>query len=141
MYVADRENCRLQLFSPEGTFLTEWTDIARPCELVIDELGQVYVAELGFRAGMWPGTTAPSPDSTGGRLSIFDSAGKLLARIGGGERPQEAGDFFAPHDIWRDSTGSLYLSEVVWSANGRQYPPQGRYHTLQKFELISGATP
>ena len=141
VYVADRENCRLQLFSPEGTFLTEWTDIARPCELVIDELGQVYVAELGFRAGMWPGTTAPSPDSTGGRLSIFDSDGNLLARIGGGERPQEAGDFFAPHDIWRDSTGSLYLAEVVWSANGRQYPPQGRYHTLQKFELISGATP
>ena len=136
VYVADRENSRLQLFSPEGKFLTEWTDIARPCEMVIDRQGRVYVAELGYRAGMWPGTTAPSPDSPGGRLSIFDASGKLLSRFGGGERPQESGDFFAPHDIWLDSKGSLYISEVVWSANARQYPATGRYHTLQKFERL-----
>jgi len=136
VYVADRENSRLQLFSPEGKFLTEWTDIARPCEMVIDQEGQVYVAELGYRAGMWPGTTAPSPDSPGGRLSIFDASGKLLSRFGGGERPQESGDFFAPHDIWLDTKGSLYISEVVWSANARQHPATGRYHTLQKFERL-----
>ena len=69
--VADRENCRLQFFDPAGHFLTEWTEIARPCQVVIDAKGNVYVAELGFRAGMWPGTTAPSPDATGGRVSIF----------------------------------------------------------------------
>ena len=138
VYVADRENSRLQLFSPEGKFLTEWTDIARPCEMVIDDAGRVYVAELGYRAGMWPGTTAPSPESTGGRVSIFDSAGKLLARFGGGQRPCEPGDFFAPHDIWLDSKENLYISEVVWSANVRRLPEVGRYHTLQKFERVSG---
>lgn len=139
VYVADRENSRIQLFSPDGSFLTEWTDIARPCQLVIDDVGRVYIAELGYRAGMWPGTTAPSPDSTGGRLSILDAEGKLLARFGGGERPCEAGDFFAPHDIWLDSRGNVYLAEVVWSANGRKYPAGDRYHTLQKFERITGA--
>ena len=138
VYVADRENSRLQLFSPEGKFLTQWTDIARPCEMVIDNAGRVYVAELGYRAGMWPGTTAPTPESTGGRVSIFDSAGKLLARFGGGQRPCDPGDFFAPHDIWLDSKGSLYISEVVWSANARRLPEVGRYHTLQKFERVSG---
>ncbi|HEY0980511.1 peptidyl-alpha-hydroxyglycine alpha-amidating lyase family protein [Schlesneria sp.] len=141
VYVADRENSRLQLFSPEGKFLSEWTDIARPCEMVIDQEGLVYVAELGYRAGMWPGTTAPAADSPGGRLSIFDSSGHLLSRFGGGERPQEAGDFFAPHDLWLDKNGSLYIAEVVWSANGRQYPSTGRYHTLQKFERLAGVTP
>ena len=59
--VADRENSRLQFFSPDGQFLEEWTDVARPCQVVVDAGGRVYVAELGFRAGMWPGTTAPTP--------------------------------------------------------------------------------
>jgi DNA-binding beta-propeller fold protein YncE len=55
VYVADRENSRLQLFSPEGQFLSEWTDVARPCDLVIDDAGRVFFAELGYRAGLWPG--------------------------------------------------------------------------------------
>src|SRR5688500_5284726 len=71
VWVADRENCRLQIFSREGEFLNEWTDLARPCEVFIDGEGTVYVAELGWTAGMWPGTTAPSPDAPAGRLSIF----------------------------------------------------------------------
>ncbi|MFN9970544.1 MAG: SMP-30/gluconolactonase/LRE family protein, partial [Phycisphaerae bacterium] len=71
VWVADRENSRLQIFSPTGEFLREWTEIARPCQVCFDSSGRVYVAELGYRAGMWPGTQAPSPDSTGGRVSIF----------------------------------------------------------------------
>ena len=80
--VADRENSRLQFFSPDGEFLEEWTDVARPCQVLVDARGHVYVAELGYRAGMWPGTTAPGPDATGGRVSVFDHDGRLLARWG-----------------------------------------------------------
>lgn len=140
VYVADRENDRLQLFAPDGQFLMQWTEVVRPCEVAIDTAGLIYVAELGYRAGMWPGTTAPSPNAPGGRVSIFDSNANLLARFGGGQHPFEAGDFFAPHDIWIDSKGSFYVSEVVWSANGRKPPIGGSFHTLQKFERISGAT-
>ncbi|MCE9527413.1 MAG: peptidyl-alpha-hydroxyglycine alpha-amidating lyase family protein [Planctomycetales bacterium] len=136
VYVADRENSRLQLFSSEGAFLTEWKEIARPCDLVIDAAGRVYVAELGYRAGMWPGTVPPNPGATGGRVSIFDSNGQLLSRFGGGENPSERGDFFAPHDIWLDSQGSLYVSEVVRSAAGGKKPAGRDYHTLQKFVKV-----
>jgi DNA-binding beta-propeller fold protein YncE len=136
VYVADRENSRLQLFSPDGKFLAQWTDVARPCEVAIDGEGRVLVAELGYRAGMWPGTEPPHAGATGGRVSIFDRQGKLLARFGGGERPCDAGDFFAPHDIWLDSRGSFYVSEVVWSAAKGQKPEVGEYHTLQKFERL-----
>ncbi len=136
VYVADRENSRVQLFSPDGKFLTQWTDIARPCEVAIDASGKVYVAELGYRAGMWPGTQPPHDGATGGRVSIFDARGKVLARFGGGQRPCEAGDFFAPHDIWLDSHGSFYVSEVIWSAAGGKKPDAGEYHALQKFELL-----
>jgi DNA-binding beta-propeller fold protein YncE len=131
--VADRENSRLQFFSPEGQFLKEWTGIARPCQVAIDAEGTAYVAELGYKAGMWPGTTAPSPDSPGGSVSIFSSGGELLARWGGGSNPCAPGDFFAPHDICLDSEGSLYVGEVIWSAGGNQGAVPPSCHALQKF--------
>ncbi len=136
VYVADRENSRLQMFSPEGEYVGEWTDVARPCDLAIDAAGRVYVAELGYQAGRWPGWGPPPVGATGGRVSIFDSAGKVLARFGGGLNPTAAGDFFAPHDIWLDSRGNFYVAEVVRSASGNKRPAAGDYHTIQKFTRL-----
>jgi DNA-binding beta-propeller fold protein YncE len=133
--VADRENSRIQFFTPDGEFLKQWTEIARPCQVLIDAIGNVYVAELGYRSAMWPGTTAPTPDATGGRVSIFESGGKLLARWGGGSKPCAAGDFFAPHDLCLDSRGDLYVGEVVWSAGGDKGAVSLDCHALQKFTL------
>ena len=136
VYVADRENSRIQRFTPDGKFLSEWTDVARPCQVFIDDAGRVYVAELGYRAGMWPGTRAPSDDATGGRLSIFDSIGQCLARWGGGLDPCAAGDFFAPHDICVDAHGDIYLAEVVMSAGGNRGLVSPHCHSFQKFSQI-----
>ena len=133
VFVADRENSRLQLFSPTGEFLEERTDVARPCQVAFDAAGNWYVAELGYKAGMWPGTSPPSPDATGGRVSVFDSVGKLLARWGGGQNPTAPGDFFAPHDICIDSRGNVYVAEVVMSAGGNRGLVDPDCHTLQKF--------
>jgi sugar lactone lactonase YvrE len=141
VYVADRENSRLQLFTPEGKFLTEWTDVARPCQVFIDGSGKVYVAELGFIAGMWPGTTAPSADAPGGRLSIFDRQGQLLARWGGGRNPCAPGDFFAPHGICVDSHGDIYVAEVVMSAGGNRGLVSPDCHVLQKFVRRESMSP
>jgi DNA-binding beta-propeller fold protein YncE len=138
VYVADRENCRLQLFDPDGKFISEWTDVARPCEVFIDGQDNVWVAELGFRAGMWAGTTAPTPDATGGRVSVFNSQGQLKARWGGGTNPCAPGDFFAPHDVWIDSHGDVYISEVVMSAGGARGLVSPTCHTLQKFVRREG---
>lgn len=133
VYVADRENSRIQLFSSEGVYLTEWTDVARPCQVFVDAGGNVYVAELGFHAGMWPGTTAPHPDSPGGRVSIFDRKGALFARWGGGRNPCAPGDFFAPHGIGVDGHGDIYVAEVVMSAGARRGLVAPTCHALQKF--------
>ena len=74
----------------------------------------------------------------GGRLSIFDCDGTLLARWGGGESPSAAGDFFAPHDVWVDKFGDIYVSEVVWSAGAKRGLVSPTCHTLQKFVRIDG---
>ncbi len=132
VWVADRENCRIQRFSPAGAYLGEWADLARPSQLCIAN-ETICVAELGFRAGMWPGTHPPTPDATGGRVSIFDLAGQLLARWGGGENPGARGDFFAPHDICLDSHSDLYVAEVTWSAGGKRGLVPADCHSLQKF--------
>jgi DNA-binding beta-propeller fold protein YncE len=133
IYVADRENSRIQIFNSDGGFLDEWTDVARPCQVALDARGYVYVAELGFRAGMWPGMEPPSPDATGGRVSIFDHAGRLAARWGGGANPCAPGDFFAPHDIAIDSRGDVYVGEVTMSAGGNRGVVPANCHCLQKF--------
>jgi DNA-binding beta-propeller fold protein YncE len=133
VYVADRENSRIQLFTADGCHLATWTDVARPCQVFIDASGDVYVAELGFQAGRWPGTAAPDVGATGGRVSIFNRQGKLRARWGGGLNPCAPGDFFAPHGIWVDSRGDIYVAEVVMSAGGNRGQVSKDCHTLQKF--------
>jgi sugar lactone lactonase YvrE len=131
--IADRENSRLQFFSADGDFLEQWTDIARPCQVAIANNGHLWVAELGYRAGMWPGTSAPIPNATGGRVSVFDAMGKPLFRFGGGEYPTAPGDFFAPHDICMDSQGNVYVAEVTLSGGGNRGLVDPACHSLQKF--------
>ena len=133
IYVADRENSRIQLFSASGEFLGALTDVARPCQVAFDGAGNLLVAELGYRAGMWPGTQPPSPDAPGGRVSIFNPQGVLLARWGGGLNPTASGDFFAPHDICVNSRGDLFVAEVVWSAGGNRGVVPPDCHSLQRF--------
>jgi DNA-binding beta-propeller fold protein YncE len=137
VYVADRENSRVQLFDPQGKYLSEWAGVARPCQVFLAG-DRVYVAELGYRAGMWPGTTAPGPDATGGRVSVFDRRGELLARWGGGCHPEAPGDFFAPHGICVDSHGDVYVAEVMMSAGGNRGLVSPTCHALQKFVRQGG---
>ncbi len=53
VYVADRENQRIQVFDRNGKFETQWKNMARPCGLYIDQNGdqKVYVGELGVAIG------------------------------------------------------------------------------------------
>ena len=126
VYVADRENSRIQIFTSDGELLTEWTNVARPCHIFIDDQ-IVFTAELGFKVGLFPGDTAPSSDPPGGRVSIFNLEGELQARWGNGDHPDAPGDFYGPHDICTDSSGDLYVGEVTPGSSPQEC------HVLQKF--------
>lgn len=94
VWVADRQNDRIQRFDGEGRYLDEWTDLEKPMDIFITPDDAVFVVE------------GPS------RVSIFDLEGSLLARWGeDGSAPGQFAD--APHSIWIDDEGSLYIGEVA----------------------------
>ncbi len=78
--VADRENDRIQFFSPEGKYLDQWTHVQRPTDIYVDRDGLVYVSELWWRVGQSSFVHGPIKYDLPGRLSVFDSEGNLLLR-------------------------------------------------------------
>jgi DNA-binding beta-propeller fold protein YncE len=130
--VADRENDRIQVFSPDGRFLEQWTDVQRPTNIAIDRAGNIYVAELWWRLGQRSPVHGEILEDKPGRVSVFDAAGRLMARWGGPDRCAP-GNFVAPHDICVDSHGDLYVAEVTHTFAGQAglVPPD--CHTFQKF--------
>lgn len=96
LYVADRENHRIQVFTPEGEFIEMWTGFVQPADIYVDENDIMYVAELG------------------GRVTLLTLDGTVITRFGSPEeRVAEPGKFVAPHGIWADRHGDFYVSEVL----------------------------
>lgn len=94
VYACDRQNHRIQVFTLEGEFIRKLTGFKQPTDIIADADGYRYISELQHR------------------VSILDSNDNLVARIGG-ESKAEPGFFVAPHSVWLDSEGSLYVGEVL----------------------------
>ena len=140
VYVADRENSRIQRFDLQGNYQGEWTHVDRPDDVFIDADENLYVAELGFRAGRMPRSMmAPTPQHRPpSRVSVLTLDGEVQTRLGGEGREAGVG-FFAPHGIWADSRGDVYVGEVGVSARGPDdlAPLDGR--ALSKFVRLRPA--
>lgn len=129
--VADRENDRIQFFSPDGEYLEEWNDVQRPCGVSIDASGLIYVVELQAKAGSLSYAHGVYPEDRSGRVSIFAPDGRLVARWG--EYGCEPGNFIAPHGLAVDSRGDVYVAEVVWTLGVQHGTVPASCHQIQKF--------
>jgi DNA-binding beta-propeller fold protein YncE len=128
VYVADRENHRVQVFDPNGRFETQWVNMARPCGLYIDQATNIaYVGELGVAIG--PNAQALG---VGPRISIYDTKGHLLARLGNQPEGEAPGQFIAPHGVCIDTRGDIYVGEVSWTHTGSRLNPPREIRSLQK---------
>jgi DNA-binding beta-propeller fold protein YncE len=130
VYVADRENHRVQIFDGEGRYQGQWNSLHRPCGLFADRRGGdlFYVGELGTSLAV----NAKTPN-LGPRVSVLDRKGERLCRFGGqfvGEKP---GEFVAPHALVTDSRGDLYVAEVSYTWQGQHETPPRELRSLQKF--------
>ena len=90
VYVCDRENHRMQVFSTDGEYLTMWNDIQRPMDISVDKEGLFYISE-------------GEVDGSSARISVVDKEGNVQARF----------DCRGPgHGSWVDSHGDIYLGLV-----------------------------
>ena len=98
VYVLDRENRRCQVFDQEGGYITEIEGLRSPNDMVIDGDGFLHVAEG------WHQEIAS--------VCVISPEGEIAGRWGGrGEGP----GYFAgaPHGLWFDSHGDMYVAEVA----------------------------
>jgi DNA-binding beta-propeller fold protein YncE len=114
VWVADRQNNRIQIFDAKGKFIDQWIDFILPCSLFIDNDDTVYVAELSRR------------------VSILDKHGKLVVCITDQEQDNEKALLLAPHSITVDSHGDIYAGDVAVTKG--KYNRRGR--TVQKFARV-----
>jgi hypothetical protein len=136
VFVCDRENDRVQIFSPEGEFIETWTDVNRPGDLFVED-DHVIIGEMNWWQGHKSLTERVWPENRMARLTVRDMAGNLISTIGGGEwdDPCVGGRFTSPHGIWVDSHGDVYVGEVSQTSyEGTIYRPG--CHSLQKFVRV-----
>jgi hypothetical protein len=136
VYVADRENHRIQVFDGNGKYEAQWNNLHRPCGIFMPHEHNpiCYVGELG---PVQP-VNRNSPN-LGPRVSIVDNKGKLLSRFGDMHAGTAATAFLGPHGLTVDSRGDLYVGEVSWTQWPQFYPdtPRPAYiRSLQKYERV-----
>ena len=90
VYVCDRGNRRVQIFSADGKFISMWTGMNGPNHIARDKDGIFYICEQ-------------KADGAPGFVSIRDGEGTVLARW---ESRQV-------HGLWVDSHGDIYLGSTT----------------------------
>ena len=88
VYVCDRWNNRIQIFSAAGEFVGQWSDVHLPTDIFMINDETVYVYERDM-----------SPEADW--ISVRDKQGKVLARW----------DTHRSHQLWVDSHGDIYMTE------------------------------
>jgi len=133
--VCDRESDRIQVFTADGRFVREITDVQRPTQIVVSR-GLMYVSELGWRAGQRSFRNGAITREMPPRVSVLDANGTVVTRLGGPD-PCAPGSFCAPHGLAVDSNGDLYVAEVTNTIGVKPglVPPD--CHTMQKLALVA----
>lgn len=112
LYVADRENHRIQVFDQQGRYETQWSNLHRPCGLVLDHIrGPLcYIGELGPSLAI-----NRAMPNIGPRITINTTKGDTIVRLGDVTIPGGQSSFIAPHGVAVDSTGNIYVGEVSYT--------------------------
>lgn len=95
IYVADRNNNRIQVFTESGEFIAEWPDVTDPVGVVVDEDQAVWVISAALN-----------------RILKYNREGELQYHFGtyGGTRGGFPGGLARPHQLSVDQEGKLYIA-------------------------------
>lgn len=138
VYVADRENHRVQVFDRQGKYETHWSFLHRPCGLCMSAGRNplCYIGELG--SGLAINAEIPN---IGPRVSILTHKGEILARLGDIRGGTGLTQFIAPHGLAVDSRGDIYVGELSYTSwsrkfSGKPIPPG--FRSLRKLVKQTG---
>ena len=133
IFVGDRENMRIQIFTRDGKFIKQWAGIERPSGMCMDKYGNLFVTELSLHA-KFPEVALP-PLSPTPSVRVLSHKGETLASIG--RAPEESrccdpGYFFVPHACYVDADDNLYVGEPI-DVIAQQGGVSPGCHCIQKF--------
>jgi DNA-binding beta-propeller fold protein YncE len=94
VYVADRQNRRVQIFDADGKYLREWKFAGLPCGLSIAPDGQMYLV-TGFA----------------GQILKLDANGRAVAATG--QPGKGLGEFGEAHYMTLGPDGEIYVADTV----------------------------
>ena len=114
LYVADRENARVQVFDTKGKLLAVWENIVTPWGLWLTKNEELWVcgASCVKKEGTDEHIVLPPQDQVLMKLNL---KGEVLLRIPLAKTavpPGKAGELDWVHGIAIDSKGSLYLGDI-----------------------------
>jgi DNA-binding beta-propeller fold protein YncE len=135
VYVADRENSRVQVFTANGKLEDIWTGMARPCGMYIDTRGSqtCYIGELSSAwwcqnaKDLWEICNQPG---CGPRISLYSLDGELQATLLDNAQGEAPDQMIAPHGIAVDAAGAIYVGEVSITA-GLWFPRKDKSKQLR----------
>ena len=108
VYVADRENHRIQVFDKDGKYQTQWINMSKAAALCIFTENQTELMLVGeYFAGIKGNSMGTN---LGPRLSVLDLSG-CFSRIGK-NMDQNQADFF-PHGIAMNSKETSMLLKYL----------------------------
>jgi len=102
VFVADRENARVQRFDLDGRYLGEWTHLGRPFALKL-ESGALWVNVMTLEPGGRGSATRPSPWI----WKVDPATGKVLGQA----------ESTGPHAIDVSATGELFATGCCGGSN------------------------
>ncbi len=107
VYVADRENKRIQVFDASGKFLKQWTDnsFGKICSVVFDKKEKRIIAVDD--ANSWFGLKHNGSD-----IILFDSLGNVTAKFGKGILKAEGTKCWY-HDVAVDDQQNIYVGDIL----------------------------
>jgi sugar lactone lactonase YvrE len=116
LYVADRNNVRIQVFDQSGKLLDVWSNVVTPwgfCMTAGDELWVCGSSPMTWVHDVPEPLGCPPKDQLFAR---FNPAGKLLQMWTvpkGADRQEQPGDLNWVHGLALDSQGNIYAGDII----------------------------
>src|SRR6185436_2807927 len=127
VYVADRQNNRVQVFDQEGTFIAAWKQFGQPSSVYVDKRDNIYVGATYQDASRGP-VTGPTTGANDRAIVIGNAiTGELKYLI------PDPGDLSKMTDTGTSASG------IAADEQGNIYAADVGFNNLRKYVRVQGA--